>query len=98
MHVNHLLGVVLVSDIKDAERWYEQLLGTAATNRPMPSLVEWRITDTGWGQVFADPERAGSSALNLAVDDLEATVRELAGRGLEPGEIQAAKKGVTLSA
>jgi glyoxylase I family protein len=98
MHVNHLLGVVLVSDIEDAKRWYERLLGSSPTNHPMPSLYEWRITDTGWVQVFADPERAGRSALNLAVDDLEATISELSGRGLAPGEIQGANKGLGLSA
>lgn len=98
MRVNHLLGVLLVSDIEDAKRWYERLLGSSPTNHPMPSLLEWRITDTGWIQVFADPERAGRSALNLAVDDLDATISELNGRGLEPGKIQAADKGVRLSA
>jgi glyoxylase I family protein len=98
MHVSHLLGVVLVSDIEDAKRWYERLLASPPTNHPMPSLVEWRITGTGWVQVFADPERAGRSALNLAVDDLEATISELNERGLAPGKIQAANKGVRLSA
>jgi glyoxylase I family protein len=98
MHVNHLLAVVPVSDIEDAKRWYERLLGSSPTNHPMPSLYEWRITGTGWVQVFADPERAGRSALNLAVDDLEAAISDLTGRGLAPGEIQAADKGVRLSA
>ena len=68
------------------------------TNHPMSSLFEWRITDAGWVQVFADPERAGRSALNLAVDDIDAAISELTGRGLEPGEIQAADKGVRISA
>jgi glyoxylase I family protein len=45
-------------------------------------------------QVFYDPDRAGSTLLNFAVDDLEAQVAELAVRGLVLGEIQAANKGV----
>lgn len=65
---------------------------------PMPSLVEWQTTSTGWVQVFADAERAGHTALNLAVDDLENAVNELIGRGLAPGEIQTANTGVRLSA
>jgi glyoxylase I family protein len=98
MDVNHLLAVVPVSDIDAAARWYERFLGGPPTNHPMPSLVEWRTTSTGWVQVFADRERAGHTALNLAVDDLEATLNELVGRGLVPGEIQTANKGVRLSA
>ncbi|HME48763.1 hypothetical protein [Mycobacterium sp.] len=52
----------------------------------MPSLFEWQTTSTGWVQVFADGQRAGHTAMNLAVDDLEAAVNELIGRGLAPGE------------
>jgi glyoxylase I family protein len=90
MRVNHLLAVVPVSDIEAAARWYERFLGGAPTNQPMPSLVEWQTTSTGW--------RAGHTAMNFAVDDLEAAVNELIGRGLAPGEIQTANKGVQLSA
>jgi hypothetical protein len=32
----------------------------------MPNLAEWRLTDTGWLQVFVDNERAGRSFFNLA--------------------------------
>jgi glyoxylase I family protein len=94
---NHVLAVVLVSDVEVAREWYERLVGTPPTNRPMPSLAEWRITDTGWLQVFCDPERAGRSAFNLAVDDLGAALDELRNRGLDAGDVQAADKGVTLS-
>lgn len=97
MRVRHVLAVVPVSDIEVAAQWYERLLGSPPTNRPMPTLVEWRTTSTGWIQVFADGERAGSTAVNLAVDDLAATIGELADRGLSPGEIQDASKGVQLS-
>jgi hypothetical protein len=72
MDVNQLLAVVPVSDIEAPARWYERLLGGPPTNHPMPSLVEWRTTSTGWARVFADRARAGHTALNLAVDDLEA--------------------------
>jgi len=48
-------------------------------------------------QVFEDKEHAGSTQLNLAVDDLESHIHELRGRGLEPGDITDASKGVRLS-
>lgn len=98
MTVDHLLAVVLVSDAERAERWYARLLDAPPTNRPMPTLAEWRVTDAGWVQVFADPDRAGRSALNLAVPDLDAARAALVGRGLDPGPVQEASKGVRLCA
>jgi glyoxylase I family protein len=60
----------------------------------MDSLIEWRITDTGWVQVFGDPERAGSTLLSFAVDDLEAEASALAARELILDDIQTANRGV----
>lgn len=71
------------------------LLGTPPDNRPMDSLVEWRITDTGWLQVTSGASGAGSAFLNLAVDDLPGHLVALRGRGLEPGSIQNVNKACT---
>ncbi len=98
MQVNHVLAVVPVSDIDTAVRWYERFFGGPPTNHPMPSLVEWRTTSTGWVQVFTDRERAGRTAVNFAVDDLGVAINELIGRGMAPGEVQTANRGVQLSA
>lgn len=98
MTVAHLLAVVPVRDIDVANQWYERLFGRPATNNPMPSLVEWHVVDNGWVQVSVDTDRAGSGLLNLAVDDIDTHVRELAARGLTAGEIQTVTKGVQLSA
>ncbi|WP_308203678.1 VOC family protein [Mycobacterium kubicae] len=97
VQVQHLLAVIPVSDIHAAAQWYERFVGAAPTNNPMPSLFEWRVTSTGWIQVFADAEKAGSTMVNFAVEDLEGAIEELGGRGLTPGEIQDADKGVRLS-
>jgi glyoxylase I family protein len=96
MTIDHVLAVVPVSDIERASRWYEALFGRPADNRPMASLVEWQVVPGGWVQVTRDPDRAGSGLLNLAVDGLAAARDELAGRGLEPGEVQPVNKGVEL--
>lgn len=98
MAIEHVLAVVQVTDIERADAWYEALFGRPADNRPMATLVEWQVTDGGWVQVTADPDRAGSAQLNLAVDDLTAARDELGGRGLTPGEITGVSKGVELSA
>ncbi|WP_104088984.1 VOC family protein [Cryobacterium sp. N19] len=98
MTINHLLAVVPVADFEAAHRWYERLLGRRADNAPMAGLlVEWRMTDNGWLQLTHDETRAGTGLLNFAVDDLPAHPAELHGRGLEPGEIVQANKGVQLS-
>ncbi len=94
MSIVHVLAVVPVSNMQVAQRWYEALIGRPEDNHPMDTLVEWRITDSSWMQVFHDPDRAGSTLLNFAVDDLAAQVAELAVRGLVLGETQAANKGV----
>ena len=94
MPIDHVLAVVPVSDIPAAQRWYEALVGRPADNHPMDTLVEWRITAGGWIQVFHDPDRAGSTLLNFAVDDLESQAAELRARGVALEEFQTADKGV----
>ncbi|MEV3903270.1 VOC family protein [Mycobacterium sp. NPDC050551] len=97
MSIEHVLAVVPVSDLQSSREWYATLFGRPADNDPMPSLTEWQVLPGGWVQVFVDPERAGKGQLNLAVDDLEAHLDEVRGRGIEPGEIVEANKGVRFS-
>lgn len=97
MAIDHVLAVIPTADIDAARSWYERLLGREADNRPMDSLAEWRITDTGWVQVSVDADRAGTALLNFAVDDLTAHLDALQDRGLAPGAIQTVNKGVQLS-
>ena len=97
MPIDHVLAVIPVVDLAVSANWYERLFDAEPTNRPMPNLAEWRLTDTGWVQVFVDGERAGRSFFNLAVSDLDAHVEGLRERGFVPGEIQDATKGVRLS-
>ena len=96
MTVQRVLAVVAVSDLDEATDWYERLTGSPPTNRPMPTLAEWQITADGWLQVTADKHRAGSSMANFTVDDLASHIEQLAGRGLAPGTVVEADKGVQL--
>ncbi len=59
----------------------------------MDGLAEWQVTETGGVQVFHDPERGGGAVLTLIVDDLDARVADLAGRGLRPGAITTGEVG-----
>jgi predicted enzyme related to lactoylglutathione lyase len=97
MSIEHVLAVVPVTDLERSRRWYETLFGRAADNNPMPNLVEWQVVPGGWVQVFVDDQRAGSTLVNLAVEDLDAHIDELKQRGREPGEVVEANKGVRLS-
>ena len=97
MSVDHVLAVVPVADFDAARAWYERVLGRPADNRPMEDLAEWQVTGSGWVQVFRDEERAGLGLLNLAVDDLDRHVADLAERGVEAGAIRAATEDVRLS-
>ena len=97
MSIDHLLSVVPVADLQRSNRWYTTLFGRGADNNPMPTLVEWQVLPGGWVQVFTDGERAGSGLLNFAVDDLDSHRAELRSRGLDPGEVVTADKGVRLS-
>ena len=97
MSIEHVLAVVPVTDVNRSRRWYESLFGRGPDNNPMPNLVEWQLVPGGWVQVFVDDQRAGSTVVNLAVQDLNAHIDELKQRGLEPGEVVDANKGVRLS-
>ena len=97
MPIDHVLAVIPVADLAVSAVWYERLFDAEPTNRPMPNLAEWRLTDTGWLQVFVDGERAGRSFFNLAVCDLDEHIEEIRGRGFVPGEVQDATKGIRIS-
>lgn len=84
--------------------WKLHSLGTSVSWVARPTIVrwmglaDWRVTESGWGHVFRDADRAGSTLLNFAVEDLAPHIADLSGRGLVPGTIETANRGVRLSA
>jgi hypothetical protein len=96
--IQHVLAVVPAADFDPSRSWYEWLFGRPADNQPMESLAEWRVTDSGWVQLTRDADRAGSTLLNFAVDDLDRQVDDLSARGLSPSAVETVSKGVRLSA
>jgi hypothetical protein len=40
----------------------------------MPGLLEWEFPGGGWLQVFEKPQRAGSGAVTIIEDDLDARI------------------------
>ena len=97
MTTNHVLAVVAASDFDTSHDWYQTLFNTSATNVPMPgNLAEWRVTDSGWLQVFHAPEQAGTSMVNFAVTDLDQQHADLHACGIDTGDIITVDRGVRL--
>ncbi|WP_255954815.1 VOC family protein [Streptomyces odontomachi] len=98
MAYERVLAVAPVTDIDTAVSWYERLLGRPADTRPMPGLADWHVSATGWVQVFSSPEHAGSTLLNLVVDDLDQALVDLASRGITAGPVQPGGESVRFAA
>ena len=88
MEANVLFAGIPVADFAEARRWYEQLFGRAPDVVAHAEEVMWQVAGTGWLYVLREPERAGTSIVAIAVGDIEATVAELAARGVSAGPIK----------
>ena len=77
-----------VADFDAAIEFYERLFGRPADLVPKEGDSAWRLADPGWVYVVRDDDRSGRGLLTLLVDDLEAHVAELAGRGIETDPIE----------
>ena len=82
MSVTHLFAGVAVSDFAAARRWYEALFGPPPDMLPMEGEAVWHVTTYGSVYVTADPPRAGSALVTIAVSDLDEHATALAARGL----------------
>ena len=78
---NDIAAVVATRDYAAARSWYSRVIGRDPDLEPMAGVAEWQIAATAWLQLIEDPDRAGKSALRIGVDDLEAQIAELDGRG-----------------
>ncbi len=77
MTITRLLAQMTVSDLERAVDWYARLFGREPDARPMDGLVEWHLTDGFGVQVWAEPDRAGRSAMTLDESDLDARIADL---------------------
>lgn len=81
MQIDSILTGIAVREIEAALDYYERLFGAPPDDRPMSTVAEWHLP-AGVVQLVADPDRAGRSVVTLVVDDLDATLDELSGRGI----------------
>jgi predicted enzyme related to lactoylglutathione lyase len=82
MTIHAVLAVIPVADFEQATEWYEGFFGRPADTRPMDTLAEWHLSERGVVQLFHDPERAGQTAVNFTVDDLDATLSTLSAKDI----------------
>lgn len=98
MTYSHVLAVAPVRDIETAVEWYARLMGRQPDTRPMPGLADWHVAPGGWVQVFVSPEHAGSTLLNLAVENLDETLAQLAERDIRSADVQPGAQNVRFAA
>lgn len=77
-----------VTDFTTAVAWYERLLGTRPTFYPHDAEAVWQLTADSYVYVVEDAERAGGALSMIWVDDLVSEVARIAGRGLEPVDVE----------
>jgi predicted enzyme related to lactoylglutathione lyase len=83
-----------VRDYERAVAWYERLLGSAPSFLPNDVEAVWEIAEHRYVFVEVRPGHAGHAMHTVIVDDLEARVGAIAGRGLEPAERETYSNGV----
>ena len=93
MSVTHLFAGIAVSDFAAARRWYEALFGRPPDMLPMEGEAVWHMTTSGSVYVTADPPRAGSALVTIAVSDLKQHATAVAARGLTLREEETVSTG-----
>ncbi len=89
-----LFAGIPVSDYEAALPWYERLLGSEPTFLAHATEAVWELAERRSLFIVEDPERAGYATQTIIVDDLEALVSEIAGRGIEPADRETYSNGV----
>jgi predicted enzyme related to lactoylglutathione lyase len=82
MDVDIAFTGVPVSELAIGRDFFERLFGRSADVIVNDDEVMWCLADSAWLYVVVDPRRAGQALAALRVGDLDATLAELAGRGI----------------
>ncbi len=79
---------VPVSDLDTGRDFFERLLGSPPDVLVNENEVMWQVAEAAWLYVVVDPARAGHALTALSVGDLDATLVELAARGIIPSSVE----------
>jgi catechol 2,3-dioxygenase-like lactoylglutathione lyase family enzyme len=83
-----------VRDYAAAVAWYERLLGAPPSFLPNDTEAVWELAEHRYVFIEVRPAHAGHAMHTVFVDDLEARLASIAGRGLEPAELETYDNGV----
>ncbi|MFF5988574.1 VOC family protein [Prauserella flavalba] len=89
-----LFAGIPVSDYRRALAWYERLLGSEPAFLPDDTEAVWELAEHRYFYIDVLPERAGSAVQTVFVDDLDARVEGIAGRGIEATTTETYGNGV----
>jgi Glyoxalase-like domain len=89
-----LFAGIPVADYAVALEWYERLLGSEPTFFPNDREAVWELALHRYVYIVLRPEHAGHAVHLSFVDDLDALVAQIAGRGLDPAERETYSNGV----
>jgi predicted enzyme related to lactoylglutathione lyase len=92
MTVTIVYAVIPASDLDTARVWWTRLLGREPDRVPMPSDVEW-VFPSGGLQLISDADHAGAGTVTLGVDDVDAELVDIAGRGVDVPQAQTVPSG-----
>ena len=85
---------ICVSDYARAREWYSHLLGSKPSFIPHETEAVWELAEHRFVFILEDAERAGNATHTVMVEDLDALVAKIGGRGLEPAERETYSNGV----
>jgi predicted enzyme related to lactoylglutathione lyase len=89
-----LFAGIPVSDYAAALGWYGQLLGSEPSFVPNDTEAVWELAEHRSVVIELRPEHAGHAMHTVFVDDLDALLAQIAGRGLEPTRRETYSNGV----
>lgn len=83
-----LFAGIAVRDFDAALTWYGALFGVPPSFFPHDSEAVWQLAESRSVYIVREPEHAGHGMVLLFVEDLDARLGEIAGRGLEPARVE----------
>jgi predicted enzyme related to lactoylglutathione lyase len=85
-HSVDLYAGISVDDYEAAMAWYEKLFGCPPTFKASDDEAVWDLSEHRSVFILHKPEHAGHAIHSIFVNDLDALVKDISARGLEPVE------------
>jgi hypothetical protein len=89
-----LYAGIPVNDYTAALTWYQRLLGSPPTFVASDTEAVWELAEHRSLVIEERPEHAGHAMHTIFVDDFDALLAQIAGRGIEPTKRETYSNGV----